>query len=48
MKIINAFYIVILGNLRNIISNNLSRISKKDLSIGKEIMGECNMDFDNV
>ena len=33
---------------KNVITNNISRISKKDLSIAKEIIDECNMDFENV
>ena len=33
---------------KNVITNNLSRISKKDLLIAEEIMDECNMDFENV
>ena len=33
---------------KNVIANNLSRISKKDLVIAEEIIDECNMDFENV
>ena len=33
---------------KNIVTNNLSRISKKDLLISEEIIDECNMDFENV
>ena len=33
---------------RNVVSNNLSRISKKDLLIAEEITDEYNMDFENV
>ena len=33
---------------KNVITNNLSRISKKDLVIVEEIIDECNMDFENV
>ena len=34
--------------LKNIVTNNLSRITKKDLLIVEEIIDECNMDFENV
>ena len=33
---------------KNVITNNLSRISKKDLLIAEEIIDECDMDFENV
>ena len=33
---------------KNLITNNTSRISKKDLLIAEEIIDECNMDFENV
>ena len=33
---------------KNIINNNASRITKKDLLIAEEIIDECNMDFENV
>ena len=33
---------------KNFVTNNLSRISKKDLLIAEEIIDECNMDFENV
>ena len=39
------FYI---RKFKNIVTNNLSRISKKDLLIVEEIIDECNMDFENV
>ena len=32
----------------NIVTNNLSRITKKDLLIVEEIINECDMDFENV
>ena len=35
-------------NFKNVITNNLSRISKKDLLIVEDIKDECNMDFENV
>ena len=33
---------------KNIITNNTSRITKKELLIAKDIIDECNMDFENV
>ena len=33
---------------KNVITNNTSRITKKDLFIAEEIIYECNMDFENV
>ena len=33
---------------KNVITNNLSRISKMDLLVAEEIIDECNMDFENV
>ena len=33
---------------KNLITDNTSRISKKDLSIAEEIIDECNKDFENV
>ena len=33
---------------KNIVTNNLSRISKRNLIIAEEIIDECNMDFENV
>ena len=35
-------------NFKNIVTTNLSRVSKKDLLIAEEIIDECNMDFENV
>ena len=32
---------------KNVITNNLSIITKKDLLIAEEIINECNMDFEN-
>ena len=39
------FYI---RKFENVVTNNTSRITKKDLLIIEEILGECNMDFKNV
>ena len=33
---------------KNIVTNNVSRITKKDLSIAQDIIDECDMDFENV
>ena len=33
---------------KNVVTNNASRITKKDLLIVKEIVDEYNMDFENV
>ena len=33
---------------KNVVTNNSSRITKKDLLIAEEIIDECNMDFENV
>ena len=48
MMITNVFYIVISENLKILLTNNVSRISKKDLVIAEEIIDECDMDFENV
>ena len=39
------FYII---KFKNIVSNNLSKINKKELLIAEEIIDDCNMDFENV
>ena len=39
------FYI---RKFKNIVTNNVSRITKKDLLIADEIIDECNIDFENV
>ena len=33
---------------KNVVTNNTSRITKKDLLIAEEIIDECNIDFENV
>ena len=43
-----CFLYCYIRKFKNIVSNNLSRISKKDLSIAKEIIDECDMGFENV
>ena len=44
----NCFLYCYIRKFKNVITNNLSRISKKDLFIAEEIIDECNMDFENV
>ena len=34
--------------LKNVVTNNLSRITKRDLLIAEEIIDKCNMNFENV
>ena len=43
-----CFLYCYIRKFKNIVDNNLSRISKKDLLIAEEIIDECNMDFENV
>ena len=43
-----CFLYCYIKKFKNVITNNLSRITKKDLLIAKEIIDECNMDFENV
>ena len=43
-----CFLYCYIRKFKNIVSNNLSRITKKDLLIAEEIKYECNMDFENV
>ena len=43
-----CFLYCYIRKFKNIVSNNLSRISKKDLLIAEEIIGECNIAFENV
>ena len=43
-----CFLYCYIRKFKNVITNNLSRISKKDLLIAKEIIDECDMDFENV
>ena len=43
-----CFLYCYIRKFKNIITNNLSRVSKKDLSIAKEIIDESDMDFENV
>ena len=43
-----CFLYCYIRKFEKVTTNNLSRICKKDLSIAKEIIDECNMDFENV
>ena len=43
-----CFLYCYIRKFKNIITNNISRITKKDLSIANEIIDECNIDFENV
>ena len=43
-----CFLYCYIRKFKNIVTNNISRISKKDLVIAEEIIDECNMDFENV
>ena len=43
-----CFLYCYIRKFRNIITTNLSRISKKDSLIIEETIDECDMDFENV
>ena len=43
-----CFLYCYIRKFKNVITNNISRISKKYLVIAEEIIDECNMDFENV
>ena len=43
-----CFLYCYIRKFKSIVTNNISRITKKDLSIAEEIMDECDMDFENV
>ena len=43
-----CFLYCYIRKFKNFITNNTSRITKKDLLIVEEIINECNMDFENV
>ena len=43
-----CFLYCYIRKFKNDITNNTSRITKKDLLIAEEIIDECNMDFENV
>ena len=48
MMITNAFLYCYIRKFKNIVTNNVSRITKKDLVIAENIIDECYMDFENV
>ena len=43
-----CFLCCYIRKFKNVVTNNVSRISKKDLLIAEEIIDECNMNFENV
>ena len=43
-----CFLYCYIRKFKNVVTNNVSRITKKDLVIAEEIIDECNMDFENV
>ena len=43
-----CFLYCYIRKFKNIVTNNISRISKKDLVIAEEIIDECDMNFENV
>ena len=43
-----CFLYCYIRKFQNVVTNNLSRITKKDLLIVEDIIDECNMDFENV
>ena len=43
-----CFLYCYIRKFKNVVSNNLSRITKKDLLIVEEIIDECDMDFESV
>ena len=43
-----CFLYCYIRKFKNIVTNNVSRITKKDLVIAEEIIDECNMGFENV
>ena len=43
-----CFLYCFIRKFKNVVTNSLFRISKKDLLIAEEIIEDCNMDFENV
>ena len=43
-----CFLYCYIQKFKNVITNNTSRITKKDLLIAEEIVDECYTDFENV
>ena len=43
-----CFLYCFIRKFRNVVTSNPSRITKKDLEIVKEIINECDIDFENV
>ena len=44
----NCFLYCYIRKFKNIVTNNISRITEKGLLIAEEIIDECNMEFENV
>ena len=45
---IKCFLYCYIRKFKNVVTNNASRITKKDLLIIEDIIDKCNMDFENV
>ena len=43
-----CFLYCYIRKFKNVVTNNISRTSKKDLLIAEEIIDKCNMDFENI
>ena len=43
-----CFFYCCIRKFKNVVTANVSRITKKDLLIAEEIIDECDMDFENV
>ena len=43
-----CFLYCYIRKFKNIVANDLSRITKKDLIIAEEIIDRCNIDFENI
>ena len=43
-----CFLCCYIRKFKNVVINNVFRISKKDLLIAEEIIDQCDMDFENV
>ena len=48
MMIINVFLYCYIRKFENVVTNNASRITKKNFLIVEEIIDECDMDFENL
>ena len=43
-----CFLYCYIRKFKNVVTNNVSRITKKDLNVANEIIDECDMNFENV